>query len=252
MDDSKPAGIGHNRPPISETLPEDHAKLLDRVQALANRANAVKEIVDEKGLKSDEDVEPLIAVGKEATKLEKELDETRLATTKPLRDEVDAINAFFKTPAARVTRIKQAFAEKVDGYVEEKKAREAREAAERARLAEEAAAARLKEAEEARHSVLGDVILNEAAALEDAAQKAAHEAVKAGTGPARFEAGTASQSGKWTFEIEDADKIPLEQLRPFVKLADIEKFLRAYATANRNTKPLAGVRFFRETKTSFR
>ena len=74
----------------------------------------------------------------------------------------------------------------------------------------------------------------------------------AGTGPTRTAAGTISSTGRWTAEVIDTAKIPLEQLRPFIKLADFEKFCRAYAQANRDTKPLPGVRIFRDSKTSFR
>ncbi|MCV9960782.1 hypothetical protein OIU34_02620 [Pararhizobium sp. BT-229] len=252
MDDSSVAGIGHNMPPLADRLAIDHKGLLDKVQALADRANAAKAIVDEKGLKTDEDVEPLIQIGKDASKLGKEIDDTRLASTKPLRNDIETINGFFNTAGTRTDRIKGAFAEKVGEYDREKRAKEARDAAERARIAQEQAAAKLDEAQNAEHSVLGDVVMNEAAVLEEAAQKAAHEAVKAGTGPTRTAAGTVSTTGRWTAEVLDADKIPLEQLRPFIKLADLEKFCRAYAVANRDSKPLAGVRIYRDTKTSFR
>lgn len=254
MDDSNMAGMGHNMPPqtTTERLSADNADLLDRVQALADEANKVKEKIDADGLKTDDDLLPLVAVGKTAAKLFTEIDATRLATTKPLRDEVEVINGFFNSPSVRVKRIKDAFAEKAGEYDREKRAKEAREAAERARIAQEEAAAKLKEAADARHSVLGDVIMNEAAALEDASKKAAREAVKAGTGPTRTEVGTVSQTGRWTAEIEDADKIPLEQLRQFIKLTDLEKFVRAYAAHHKDTRPLPGVRIFRDTKTTFR
>lgn len=266
MDDSDVAGIGHNHPP-EPTLPEllaiDHRKLMDQVEKLAADANAIKALVDAAEKPSDEGkapglteelVEKMVDVGKRATKLAgtNGIDKDRMGATQSRRDEIETINGFFNTMKVRVERIKAAFSEKVGAYNDEKQAREKREAAERARIAQDEAAAKLKEAEASTHSVMGDVILNEAAVLEDAAQKAAREAVKAGTGPTHTDAGTISQSGKWTFEIEDTDKIPLEQLRPHIKLADFEKFLRAFATANRDTKPLAGVRFFRETKTTFR
>ncbi|WP_157179755.1 hypothetical protein [Rhizobium leguminosarum] len=246
------AGIGHNMPPLADRLAIDHKALLDKVQSLADRANAAKAVADEKGLNGDDDILPLIEIGKDASKLVKEIGDTRLATTKPLRDDIETINGFFNVAGTRADRIKGAFAEKVGEYDREKRAREARDAAERARIAQEEAAAKLEEAQNAEHSVLGDVVMNEAAVLEEAAQKAAREAVKAGTSPTRTEAGTVSTSGRWTAEVIDSDKIPLEQLRPFIKLADFEKFCRAYAQANQDRKPLPGVRIFRDSKTSFR
>ena len=252
MDASETAGIGHNKPPLGQQLEMEHSELVKRVALLAASANSAKAVVDASGINSDDDIVPLVNVGKQATKLVAEIDTIRLATTKPLRDDIEVINGFFNTMSVRAKRIKDGFAEKVGEYDREKRSREAREAAERARIAQEEAAAKLQEAQEADHSVMGDVVLNEAAVLEEAAQKAAREAVTAGTGPTRTEAGTISQSGRWTAEIIDASKIPLEELRHFIKLADIEKFVRAYATHHKDSKPLPGVRIFREAKTSFR
>lgn len=249
---SAPAGIGHNQPTLADSLALEFSELLDTVQKLADKANAVKAVVDEKGLNSDDDIIQMVEVGKEATKLSSSLDRKKLDRTASLRGDVETINGFFATIKTRVERIKTAFGAKVGEYEEAKKERQRREAAERARQAEEAAAAKLKEAEEARHSVMGDVLLNEAVKAEQEFQMAANAAVSAGTGPTRTDAGTVSQSKKWDFEIIDASKIPLEDLRPYFTIADLEKAIRAHVRMNRDTKPLAGVRIFPDTKTSFR
>ncbi|UDF29330.1 UNVERIFIED_ORG: hypothetical protein LHK14_17730 [Roseateles sp. XES5] len=264
MDASEGPGIGHNHPPLTlaEQLAVDHRKLMDQVEKLAKDATMVKALVDAAenydtgnvaGL-TEELVEKMVDIGRRATKLagSSGIDNDRTSATKSRRDEIEAINGFFKVLQTRVERIKTAFAEKVGAYNDEKRAREAREAAERARLAQEEAAAKLQEAQEAEHSVMGDVVMNEAAALEDAAQKAAREAVKAGTGPTRTAAGTISSSGRWTAEIEDASKIPLEELRHFITLTDLEKFVRAFAKHHKDSKPLPGARIFRATSTTFR
>lgn len=267
MDASETAGLGHNNPPtptLSEQLAIDHRKLMDQVESLAKTANEVKALVDaaEKpgeddapapGL-TDELVERMVEVGKTATKLtgQSGIDKDRTDATKSRRDEIEVINGFFNTMKTRVDRIKTAFSEKVGTYNAEKQAREAREAAERARIAQQLAAEKLEEAQNAEHSVLGDVVMNEAAVLEEASQKAAREAVKAGSGPTRTSAGTISSTGRWTAEIDDASKIPLEELRNFITLADLEKFCRAYAKHHQDKKPLAGVRIFRDSKTTFR
>ncbi len=263
MDVSETAGIGHNQPPLSEQLAIDFRSLMDQVEALATSANEVKTLVDaaEKpgddgkapGL-TDELVEKMVEVGKKATKLAGStgIDADRTSATKSRREEIETINGFFNTMKTRVERIKTAFSEKVGAYNDEKRAREAREAAERARAAQELAAEKLEEAQNTDHSVMGDVVMNEAAILEEASQKAAREALKAGTGPTRTDAGTISSTGRWTAEILDASKIPLEELRNFIKLGDLEKYVRAYALHHKDSKPLAGVRIFRESKTTFR
>lgn len=276
---SEVAGIGHNNPPddlqpsivvvdhmqaplsLVDQLKVNHKPTMDKVEALAKKANDVKALVDaaektdENGVAAgltDEIVEKMVEVNKEATKLDGEVDKERTDTTKPLRDNVTTINEFFKAMLTRTERIKTSFAEKVGAYNQAKQDEERRQAAERARLAEEEAAEKLKAAQASSHSVMGDVLLNEAVRAEEEAQMAANAAVKAGTGPTRMATGTISQSTKWTFEILDTDKIPLDVLRPYIKLADFEKFVRAHVAANRDKKPLAGVRIYPYTKTSFR
>jgi hypothetical protein len=260
------AGLGHNNPPpttLTDTLAVANRQLMDIVEDLAKDANAVKELVDAAetpdeagnvaGL-TEEIVEKMVDIGKRATKLTSAngIDKDRLSATESRRNEIETINGFFNVMKTRVDRIKAAFSEKVGAYNAEKQAREAREAAERARIAQEEAAAKLQEAQDASHSVMGDVVMNEAVALEDAAQKAARAAVTAGTGPTRMATGTISTGGRWTADIVDAAKIPLEELRQFIKVGDLEKFVRAYAAHHKDTKPLAGVRIYRDTKTSFR
>lgn len=258
------AGPGHNNPPeptLAEQLAIDHRPTIDKVEELAKEANAVKALVlaaekpDDDGViagLNDEIVAKMVAVGRSATKLVADVKAERLATTKPLRDDVETINGFFNIMETRVAKMKDAFAAKVGAYDAAKREEERRQAAERARIAEEEAAAKLKEAEEAQHSVMGDVLLNEAAKSEEEAQMAARAAVKAGTGPTRTEAGTISQTGKWTMEILDSAKIPPQVIVDQLGLADIEKAMRAHVRQFRDTRPVPGVRFFQETKTSFR
>ncbi len=265
MDASNVAGPGHNHPPLTlaEQLAVDFKSLMDQVEALATSANEVKALVDaaeqpaddgkSPGL-TDELVEKMVEVGKKATKLAGStgIDADRTSATKSRREEIETINGFFNTMKTRVERIKNEISKIVGAYNDEKRAREAREAADRARIAQELAAEKLEEAQRTDHSVMGDVVMNEAAMLEEASQKAAREALRAGTGPTRTEAGTISSTGRWTADIVDASKIPLEELRNFIKLADLEKFVRAYAAHHKDSKPLAGVRIFRDTKTTFR
>jgi hypothetical protein len=259
------AGLGHNQPPLTltEQLTLDHKKLMDDVEQLtkddaalkalveaAERPNEVGEVV---GL-TDELVEKMVEIGKKATKLSGSngIDKDRTTATQSRRDEVEVINGFFNSMKTRAERVKNSIALKVGAYNDEKQAREKREAAHRAKIAADLAAEKFEEAQSADHSVLGDVVMNEATLLEDAAQKAANFAVKAGTGPMRTASGTVSSTGRWTAEVQDASKIPLEELRNFITLADLEKFCRAYAKHHQDKRPLAGVRIFKDTKTNFR
>lgn len=246
------AGPGHNNPPLPDLLKDEFFALMDEVESLAKDANAAKAAVDDRGLNSDEDVLPLIEIGKAATKLTPKIDKTRLERTQPLRDDVETINGFFNVMKERVERIKKGFAAKVGEYDAAKRERERREAAERARIAQEEAQRKLDEAAAAQHSVMSDVVMNEAAEAEHRASRAAIEATKAGTGPTKTDAGTVSQSAPWTFVVEDWDAIDLRELRDSFTVAEIEKAIRGHVRKHKNTKPLKGVRFYQEAKTSFR
>lgn len=245
-------GPGHNQPPLPELLKTEFFALMDEVESLAKEANSAKRIVDEKGLNSEEDVLPLIEIGKAATKLGPKIDKTRLDRTLPLRTDVETINGFFNVMKDRVERIKKGFSQKVGEYEAAQRAKAKREAAEAARLAQEEAQRKLEEAAAAQHSVMSDVVMNEAAEAEHRASQAAIEATKAGTGPTKTDAGTVSQSAPWTFQVEDWDAIDLRELRDSFTVAEIEKAIRGHVRKHKNTKPLKGVRFYQEAKTSFR
>ncbi|WP_420408649.1 hypothetical protein [Hoeflea sp.] len=246
------AGMGHNNPPLPELLKQEFMALMDEVESLAADANSAKRIADETGLSTDEDVLPLIEIGTTATKLAPKIDRMRLERTLPLRNDVETINGFFNVMKTRVERIKKGFAAKVGEYDAAKRAREKREAAEATRLAQEEAQRKLDEASTAQHSVMGDVLMNEAAEAEYRANRAALEATRAGTGPTKTDAGTVSQSAPWTFTVENWDEIDLRELRDSFTVAEIEKAIRGHVRKHKNTKPLKGVRFYQEAKTSFR
>lgn len=245
-------GPGHNLATTADILRDRFKPVLDEVEDLAKRATAAKNALTDGAIANDNERDPLIALGIEARKMAKRLGETKLATTKPLRDEVAETNRFFDTVIVRPETIQSAF-ETIVGKYDAKKREEARiAAAEVARLAQEEAKRKLEEAASSSHSVLGDVLMQEAADAEHRAQVLVNDAIAAGSGPTRTEVGTVSATAKWTHRITDASKIPLEKLRPYMSLDDLDKFLRAFVAKNKNTVALPGVEIFEDTKTSFR
>lgn len=246
------AGPGHNLASTADILRDRFKPLLDEVEDLAKRANAARDGLTDGAIANDNERDPFIALGIEARKLAKRLGETKLATTKPLREEVTETNRFFDTITARPETIQSAF-ETIVGRYDAKKREEARiAAAEVARLAQEEAKRKLEEAAASSHSVLGDVLLQEAVDAEHKAAVLVNEAVTAGSGPTRTEAGSVSATGRWKHRITDASKIPLEKLRPYMSLDDLDKFCRAYVAKNKNSAALPGVEIFLDQKTSFR
>ncbi|TGT34859.1 hypothetical protein EN812_32685, partial [Mesorhizobium sp. M4B.F.Ca.ET.169.01.1.1] len=111
---------------------------------------------------NDNERDTFISLGIEARKLAKKLDETRKTTTKPLRDEVAETNRFFDTIIVRPENVQSAF-ETIVGRYDARKREEARAAAAaEAQRAHEEAKRKLDEAASSGHSVLGDVLMQEA------------------------------------------------------------------------------------------
>lgn len=246
------AGPGHNLATTTDILKDRFGDLMNEAEAIAQRANDAKDGLTDGNVATDEQSAKLVEIGIDAGKLASKVDKTRLATTEPLRKEVDDTNEFFNTIARRMKLVKSVFEQLVGAY-DRKKRDEAQRAA--AKAAEEAAAAakrKLEEAAASGHSVESDVILQEAARAEHRAQHLAGQALAAGTGPTRTEGGTVSQRTNWTFRITDASKIDLNKLRPHFGIADIEKALRGYIKANRDTAPIAGVEIYPDQKATFR
>lgn len=246
-------GPGHNLASTTDFLRDRFAGILTEVDALAERANKAREVLGEEGVVSaDEQRDPLIQIGLDAGKLSKRIDATRLQTTEPLRNEVKETNTFFETLALRMDRVKTRFEEIVGAYDRKKRDEERRKAAEAARLAQEEADRKLAEAAAAQHGVESDVVLNEAIAAEERADRLVAQATTAGTGPTHTDVGTISSSAPWDFAVEDWNKVDVAELRDQFTVAEIEKAIRAHVRKFKNTRPLKGVRFFQNEKTRFR
>jgi hypothetical protein len=228
------------------------ADLMQEAEAIAQRANDAKDTLTDGNISTDDQSAVLVGIGVDAGKLATRIDKIRLATTEPLRNEVDEINEFFNAIAMRMKRVKGAFENLVGAYDRKKRDEAQRAAAKAAEEAQAEAKRKLEEASATSNSVEGEVILQEAARAEHRAQHLAGQAMAAGTGPTRTEGGTVSQRTNWTFRITDASKIDLNKLRPHFGIADVEKAMRGYVKANRDTAPLAGVEIYPDQKATFR
>lgn len=253
------AGPGHNLATTADIFKDRYKDLIDNVEALAVRANDARDALVGAVIANDNDRDTFVQIGLEAAKLAKLIKEKREKVIEPLRTEVAEWNSLFGTdkPAPgslnfRCDAMKD-FAERAVGqYDREKREKERREAAAIADAARKEAQRKLEEAASTTHSVLSDIALQEAEAAERRAAVLENAALTAGTGPTRTEAGTISSGKKWDFRIVDTAKIDLNKLRPYLTVADLEKALRGYVRANRDTAPLAGVEIFQDTKTQFR
>lgn len=253
-------GIGHNRPSVSDILRDTQSDLIAEVDALAAEANAVrdelfKDLPEDapKQLRSDEERDRLVGLAVRAGKLAKKVGETRLTTTKPLREEVEETNKFFNTIQLRPDRIKEVFESLINDYDRERRRKAAIAAAKAAEAAKVEAERKLAEAAASQHSVVGDVVMEEAVAADERARKLASEASKAGSCSVKTDAGaTIIVSKEWTYSVEDWAKLDLRELRDAFTPDEIEKAIRKHIRAHRDTRPLSGVRIFQDETTRLR
>lgn len=253
------AGIGHNKAPVAEVFKEKHADLIAEVEKLATDANAKRETLPDGKVNDDDQRDTWIKLGTAAAKVLKRIETARAGEVEALNQEVKEWNRLFgtKTPvpgslAARCTNIKAFASLAVDDYntrVAEAERRRLAEEAARMREIENKKLAEAAEAEEAK-PVHSDIALNEASAAAHNAAVLERQAVSTTATSVRTDAGTAVATGKWTFRIVDRSKIDLNKV-PF-SLAEIEAALGRHAREHRDSMPLAGVEFFRESKTQFR
>ncbi|MCV0395429.1 MAG: hypothetical protein K5872_22035 [Rhizobiaceae bacterium] len=260
VDEAVP-GIGHNRPTVTDLFRDQCADLIEAVEKLATRANAERDKLGADKISSDDERDTFTSIGVEAAKLVKRVEARREEILQPLRNEISEWNALFGTdrPAQgslkyRLNAMKGYASTIVGRYDEEQREIARKKAAEEAEAARKEAERRLEEAAaiDSAKSVTQDVALQEAAAADHRARHLERQALSAGAGPTRTDAGTISQATAWDFRIVDASRIDLNKLRPHIPLADIEKAIRKHVRANRDTVPIAGVEIFQTTRTQFR
>lgn len=253
-------GIGGNKAPIAERLADEYEEVIASLDLLEERAAVAAEPNDDASLGVVSDLT------KEVGTLLKRAETARTTEKEPFLAGGREVDAFFKPISERASKIKTALEKGATAYLrrkadeeraarqeEERRAREeaarkAREAAELERQSREAE--RAAAAEDAERIAADAERAREAA---DASRREAEAAAKAADAKAadhartRGEKSTATLATFWNFEIVDLAAIPLDQLRPYIPRADIEKAIRAHIRIHKGA-PIAGVRIFEDTQ----
>lgn len=146
----------HNLPPpLEERLPQDYARLIAEVEALAARADAAPTIVSD-----DTDQGHVAEIITSATKISKRIEAVRVDETAPYLLGQRVVMGFFKPLLERLERISAVLKKRGDNYLDakaeaEKRERErlAAEARERQRLADEQLARTRREQAEAEERI---------------------------------------------------------------------------------------------------
>lgn len=240
--------IGGNKPPIAEVLVEQYAALSIEVEKIALRANN-----GPKAIKNDADLEKVADLVKATTQLNRRVDDARKTEKQPYLDAGRDVDAFFKSWADRLDRIKASFERIATDYQREKAARERREreeAAARIRAEEER---KRKEADKAKREETANRKIDEADALaaKAAEVEASAEAAAADLVRMRTDSGTlATVRATMNFEITNWNDVDLAALRPYLKREDVEKAIRTAVKIG--ITEIKGVRIYEDVKASFR
>lgn len=248
--------LGHNRPdeksPLRARLETDHAPLLAEIAALAAKADRAP-----KTIKNDDDLSMVSDLAKATSGMLKRADTARTTEKEPYLVSGRDIDAFFKSAAERLDRIKAAMGQRATDYLRQKEAEERRKAEAEAAKAREVARKALEEAARA-EAANRPTTAGRAMDKAEIAQANAERLERAAAAPAADLARTRSASGaslatpqkRWTFEIEDLGAIDLNALRPYLARADIEKALRTFV--QKGNRSIAGVRIFEEAGAAIR
>lgn len=243
--------IGHNNPPstieaIKDKLAEDNAKVLKRAQDLIDSANRVPDTIEDQETSNKiTDLERLIGVCWKAA------DEARDKQKRPYMEIANAVQDFFRPTldgliAAR-TKVKAAQTRFL--VAEEAKERKRRQDlkdaadAEARRLADEAAALEKEgKVEQAEVVMEKALVKDDDAVFFEEKSKATGISVASGTG--EVTGAKSSLRYKATGEIEDMNTLDLEALRPYIKVADAQKFLNQFVAVNGVTKQIKGAKIW--------
>ena len=282
FEDEQPAQMGDNIPPsdaeiFQQDLDEKTKGLRTRIRDLqVGLAKVPEEITDENAsLVTD-------FLG-QVQKALRAVEERRVEIKRPIDERASAVQRFFRSLANPLEEMRKPVKARYDAYVTDRERRErARLEAEQRRKDQEARQAaaeaerQQREAETAAREAETDEQRRRAAEqmeraeqqrqTEEDATKAADKAGRAARGPIHTK-GTLGAVGftrrPWVHEIIDAQAIPLDLLRPYLKPEHLDMAIRAYMKAhaedikrNGAASPvcvaLAGVRIFQDERVSTR
>lgn len=247
---SEPApSIGHNNPPIAETLAADYRELLAEVVDISFAAsNAPREVA------SEDDVNAIVVVIKKSRDVSKRLDSARSDAKKPFLDAGRAVDDFFRKPANDCDAVVKPLTARVDAY--RRKLEEA-DRIERARQADEhrqRTAELLQAAADTGNSVVQEALVQSATSANASFEQARGEALTTNkAAPIRTDAGSVGVRKTLDFVLDDPFKaLSSPYLHPFIDRASIESAIRRFIATNRDSIALPGVRIFETTKTVVR
>lgn len=244
--------FGKNTLPLitADQLAVDFAHITKAVEDLEEKSTTAPPVLED-----DDDLELVTGLIGDFGKYAKRVDAIRDDNKRPHLEAGNTIHAFFKALEGRLLQTKKSLELRGTTYMNKKA-----EAERRVRLAEEqkareAAAVKEKEAAAALAANKPDEAHAAQAAADNLSVRADNAADAAAARPADLartttDAGTATLSQVWEFEIQNIDTIDLEALRPFLPRAAIEQAMRGFVKSGR--REIKGARIFSKNAGRFR
>ena len=241
-EDLAEAGIGHNRPDAIEALTQQ----VDEVIEVADSWAGIEEIEDETQAGRCSDFLNRVKT------MAKEVEEKRVATNKPLRDECKVNDAAHNPLKDKLGTVAKSLLPLLNGWLKKEEDRKKREA----KAAEEAALEEIRVAKEAQKKAeesgnVSDQI--QAQEATDTAEEAVEQADELSNNTRATVKGNLSERAvsmrsSWSANITDFDKA-LEHFREHPKVRDVIEQLAGAAARSPDQRkiPLPGVEFV-ETK----
>lgn len=241
--------FGHNKAPVEQVLETDFADLAKEVAEAAAkiRKHPTK-------IKNDTSFAAVGQIAIDARKLAQRVEEIRKGETSPLLEAQRSIKAHFDALAATLDDAVKPLKEAADNYTREKAAAERRRREEEAKTLREKEenerdkAANLSGAAAAKAEGRAEAL----AAQAEQAEAAGHRSVSDTVRTKVAGGGVATASTKWDFAIEDYDAIDLNKLRHLISREAVEAAIRSLVRTQKQHASLPGVKFFQDTRASFR
>lgn len=226
----QPAGMGHNSQMVDPALlAADHAKVLERVEALSQAAGRVPEDP------TAEEAAKLADMKKQITTCEGAVEDARKNAKDPYFRAGQEVDNFFRAPSKVLADAKTKVNAAIKRFIDKEERRKAEERqAEEERLRKEAAdkAAAAAVLEQNNMSNQAEAMLEDAIKSESqAGQFAQARAENPNPVKVRGALGSVSYTTRTVGVIIDRNKLDLEALRPYIPLPALQTALNAYVKA---------------------
>lgn len=251
-----PVMKGHNNPPpLKEILAENYAHFAKEIEDIAGRANLLP-----KSVRSDDDLDRIGVVVKDAKAMLKRVDGARKEEKEPHLQAGRDVDAFFKALSERLDRIATVLESRATDYQRAKAAearRKAEEEARKLREAEEAARRKAEEAAAAGRERAADKADLKAETLAEKAAEAERmaEASAADLARTRGASGTLA-SAKTVTKVRIVDLAAIQQsmgpLGPYIDSDAIQKAANNWLRVTKGAGRIPGLEVYDDVKATFR